>query len=479
MVRVRFAPSPTGYLHVGNARTALFNWLFARANKGTFILRIEDTDIARSKEDYVGRIMEDLTWLGLDWDEGPDKGGPFAPYRQSERIVSYKKFADALLKEGKAYYCYCSDEELKKRRSAALKSGKTPGYDNRCRSLTDEKIAAFKKEGIKPALRFMVPHKTLEIDDIVRGRVSFDTSLIGDFVIMKSTETPSFNFAVVCDDCMMQISHIIRGEDHLSNTPKHALLFEALGFNVPRFCHMSLTSAPGGDRLSKRTGATSIGYYKEAGYLPEALLNYLSLLGWSPGDDREIMSVTEIIESFKLERLSKSGEAFDPVKLNWLGGIYIRKADIDRLTKLALPYLTKAKFIKANAGVDELKRVKAIVLAVRDHLSNISEINEHAEVFFKPVKVKEKDAKDILKEASSKKVLDAFLKKLKEVKDINTETFSALVKDIQKETSVKGKALYQPLRIAITGRAHGPELKLMIPILGKDICVKRVKEALK
>jgi len=479
MVRVRFAPSPTGYLHIGNARTALFNWLFARANRGSFVLRIEDTDIERSKENYVGRIMSDLSWLGLDWDEGPDRGGPFEPYRQSERLTLYRKFARKLLKEEKAYYCYCTDEELKKRRAAALKAGKTPKYDNRCRNLSEKEIQDFKNKKRKPALRFKVPDKRVIINDIIRGRVEFDTSLIGDFVIMKSSETPSFNFAVVCDDITMEVSHIIRGEDHLSNTPKHALLFEALGFKTPLFAHMSLTTAPGGDRLSKRTGATSIAYYRQAGYLPEALLNYLALLGWSPGDDREVLSKEEMVKEFKLERLSKSSEAFDPAKLDWLSGVYIRKTGIDKLTGLCLPYLKKAGFInKDTPGGSELNRLEKIVRAVRDHLSNASQIKDHAEVFFKERFAIDKEAQIILKDAASKSVLRIFLELLKGLDGIDEDIFNNLIKDIQTQTGIKGKSLYQPIRIAITGRFHGPELKLIIPIIGKESCIRRVRRVL-
>lgn len=480
MVRVRFAPSPTGYLHIGNARTALFNWLFARANKGSFILRIEDTDIVRSKEDYIESIMHDLKWLGLDWDEGPDKDGPFAPYRQSDRVEIYKRFADKLLREEKAYHCYCSDEELSRKRKTALKEGKPPKYDNRCRNLSEDEKKEIRKRGVKPALRFKVPDKTLVINDLVRGEVAFDTSLIGDFVIMKSTGTPSFNFAVVCDDITMEVSHIIRGEDHLSNTPKHALLFAALGFTAPQFAHMSLTMAPGGDRLSKRTGATSIAYYREKGYLPEALVNYLALLGWSPGDDREILSRQEMIDEFKLERLSKSSEAFDPEKLNWLSGVYIRNTDVDRLAKLSIPYLKKARFIKGKIRGNDFERLKSIVITVRDHLSNISQINDHVEIFFKDkLKIEDKEARDILKVATSKKVLNIFLRKLDNLDRIDENIFKGLIKELENETNVRGRSLYQPIRIAITGQLHGPELKLIVPILGKDRCVKRVKRVLK
>ncbi len=479
MVRVRFAPSPTGYLHVGSARTALFNWLFARANRGSFILRIEDTDVERSKEDYVSKITDDLRWLGLDWDEGPDKGGDLGPYRQSEREDTYRKFADKLLKEGKAYRCYCTDEELKARRAEALKIGRSPQYDKRCRDLSKEEIDRFEERGVKPALRFRVPEKKLVVNDIVRGAVSFDTLSIEDFVIMKSAGTPTFHFAVVCDDALMKITHIIRGEDHLPNTPKHILLFEALGFDTPRFAHMSLTMAPTGDRLSKRTGSTSIGYYREEGYLPEALTNYLVLLGWSPGDDREILSREEMINDFKLERLSRSSEAFDPRKLDWMSGVYIRKTDVERLARLSIPYLVEAKFINKDIDGDEFEKLKGIIAVVRDHLTKIKDVINETEVFFNnEFTIKDKDAKAVLSEDSSRTVLNLFLKKLDKTSSIDEELFKSAIKDIGKETKLKGASLYHPIRAALTGQLNGPELKLIIPVLDRDSCIKRLKRAL-
>lgn len=479
MVRVRFAPSPTGLLHIGSARTALFNWLFARAHKGAFVLRIEDTDIERSKEDFVDEIMNDLRWLGLDWDEGPDKGGEFGPYRQSDRVEIYRKYIDKLLKDDKAYYCFCSDEDLKKRRAEALKDGRSPQYDKRCRDLSDDEIEKLKGAGVKPAIRFRVPDKTLVVNDIVRGEVLFESSAIEDFVIMKSTKTPSFHFAVVCDDCLMEISHIIRGEDHLPNTPKHLLLFEALGFKVPRFAHMSLTTAPGGERLSKRTGSTSIGHYRRAGYLPEALVNYLALLGWSPGGDQEVINRDEMIEKFKLKRLSRSSEAFDPDKLDWLSGVYIRNADIDRLAELSIPYLKKAGYIKGGVDQDMFDRLKNIIFVIKDRLAKISDVKEHAEIFFKDeFTLKDKDAIDVLNNEASKNVLNVFLKKIDGLDKIDEDIFKDLIKEIGRETNLKGASLYHPIRVALTGRLNGPELKLIIPILDKENCVKRVKRAL-
>lgn len=477
MVRVRFAPSPTGYLHIGNARTALFNWLFARANRGSFILRIEDTDLERSKEDYVANIIEDLKWLGIDWDEGPDIGGELGPYRQSERLNIYRFLSYDLIRKGKAYWCYCSEKELKTRRAAALAANKTYKYDNRCRNLPDEERATLAAKGVKPSLRFKVPDKTIIIDDIVRGKVTFDASLIGDFIIMKSTNTPSFNFAVVCDDIKMKISHIIRGEDHLSNTPKHVLLFEAFGIEPPKFAHMSLTRAHGGDRLSKRTGATSIAHYRHMGYLPEAMCNYLALLGWSPGEDKEVMTREEMIGYFKLERLSRASEAFDPVKLNWLSGLYIRNADIDRLTELCLPYLKNAGFIKKDPKGAELERLKSIVRTVRDHLSNLSEINDHVGLFFADkLEIEDQKAKIVMSSMPSQRIIKTLLRKMKSTRTIDEEIFAKFMKEIQEETGSRGKELYQAVRLAITGRFHGPEMKFIAPILGRKNCIRRLKQ---
>ena len=480
MVRVRFAPSPTGYLHIGNARTALFNYLFARANHGKFILRVEDTDIARSREIYFKRILEDLKWLHLDWDEGPDIGGPYGPYRQSERLKVYRKFADKLIKEKKAYPCFCSDKELKKRKEEALRKGLPPKYDNRCRGLTNSEIESFKKIGKKSALRFKIPEKNLVVNDLIKGRVNFDTSLIADFVIMKSSGTPSFNFAVVSDDYTMKISHVIRGEDHLSNTPKHILLFKALGANPPEFAHTSLTTAQKGERLSKRAGAVSIARYRELGYLPEAMINYLALLGWAPDGNKEVASLDDMLKQFKIEKLSRSSEAFDPDKLDWMSGIYIRNADLDRLTRLAIPYLTAKKFIKKDKADKKFDEIKNIVAVVRDHLNRISQITDYTKIFFtEKIKLRDKKLKGILETSDAKSVLKSFLESIKKLQTLNEENFALLIKDVERGTSLKGKNLYQPLRIAITGELHGPELRLICPILGKDKCISRIKQALR
>ncbi|MFH1753768.1 MAG: glutamate--tRNA ligase [Candidatus Omnitrophota bacterium] len=478
-VRVRFAPSPTGHLHIGSARTALFNWLFARAKGGSFILRIEDTDLERSKEDYVAKILDDLRWLGLDWDEGPDKGGDHGPYRQSERYDIYRELADKLLKEGKAYHCYCSDEELKARRAEALKAGRSPQYDKRCRGLSKEDADSLRERGVMPALRFRVPEKKLVVKDIVRGAVTFDTLSIEDFVIMKSSGTPTFHFAVVCDDASMKITHIIRGEDHLPNTPKHILLFEALGFEMPEFAHMSLTMAPTGDRLSKRSGSTSIEFYREEGYLPEALVNYLVLLGWSTGDDREIFSREEMVKEFKLERLSRSSEAFDPRKLDWMSGIYIRKTKEEALARLSIPYLAAAGFIKKDIDGNEFERLKNIIAAIKDHITKIKDVTRESAVFFNDkFTIEDRDAKEALSKDSSKKVLELLLKKIEKADGIDEELLKNAVKEIGKETGLKGASLYHPIRVAMTGKLNGPELRLIIPLLSRESCIERLGRGL-
>ncbi|HHT9130309.1 MAG TPA: glutamate--tRNA ligase, partial [Candidatus Brocadiaceae bacterium] len=318
MVRVRFAPSPTGLLHIGNARMAIFNWLFAKRHDGIFILRIEDTDAARSDKKYMDQLIEDLHWLGLTWQEGPDVGGQYGPYLQSERLHIYHDFCQKFLKEGIAYRCYCTPEELEERRRIAKLTGRPPRYDNRCRELTDKQKKAFETSGLNFTIRFKVPDELVIFDDLIRGTCQFNMSLIGDFVIMRSDETPSFHFAVAADDTLMNITHVIRGEDHLSNTPCHILLFNALKTPSPQFAHLSLTMGADRTLLSKRHGAFSISEYRKLGYLPEALLNYMMLLGWAPKNKKEKFTVEDIINTFEIRDMSKASSVFDQQKLDWL-----------------------------------------------------------------------------------------------------------------------------------------------------------------
>ena len=350
-IRVRFAPSPTGYLHIGNARTALFNWLFARHYGGCFILRIEDTDTDRHVAEAEGLIIQDLKWMGLDWDEGPDKGGPYGPYRQSDRLDIYQSYAQKLVESGRAYYCYCTPEELEASRQKMLASGQTPQYDGRCLHLSDEQKKEFEKEGRRPSVRFRTLGDAVVVNDLIRGEVSFDGQTIGDFIILRSDGRAAYNFAVVIDDIQMEITHVLRGEDHLSNTPRQVLIYQALGFNPPQFGHMPMILGPDRTRLSKRHGATSVVSYREKGYLPEAINNYLALLGWSSPDEEEILPQEKLVQKFTVDRISRSAAIFDLTKLNWMNGNYIREAELDRITRLCIPFLKEKGYLAQGRGI--------------------------------------------------------------------------------------------------------------------------------
>lgn len=475
-VRVRFAPSPTGYLHVGGARTALFNWLFARHNRGAFILRIEDTDRERSADKYEKAIIEDLRYLGLDWDEGMEVGGRYGPYRQSQRLDLYKEYACRLLKEKKAYYCYCIEEELEAKRKEALRQGRTPRYDGKCRNLTEEQKRKYEKEGRRPTVRFKVPKKRVVVSDLVRGEVTFEADALGDFIILRSDGVAAFNFANIIDDMSMKITHVIRGEDHLSNTPRQILLYQALGAKLPKFAHISMILGPDRTRLSKRHGATSITEYRKKGYLPEALVNYLALLGWYPPDGEEIKSTKELIKEFSLDHVSKSSAIFDNQKLNWMNGRYIRKASLKRIRNLAIPYLREAGYLKGRIIPAKKRWLLKVIEATRTHLDYLDQVPKETEVFFtKEIKISKK-GKETLKKESSKKVLFALKNRLKKIKEITDRNFKTLMKDLEKEIDFRGKNLYLPIRVALTGQNKGPELYLILPILGKRECLKRLSK---
>jgi nondiscriminating glutamyl-tRNA synthetase len=345
-VRVRIAPSPTGPLHLGTARTALFNFLFARKYQGIFILRIEDTDVERSKPEFEKDIIENLKWLGIEWDEGPDVGGDFGPYRQSQRKEIYKKYLEKLLAEGKAYYCFCTKEELESERQYQLSIGQAPRYSGKCANLKKEEVEKYLKEGKPSVIRLKVPTKKIEVEDLVRGKIEFDSSLIGDFIIAKNFSYPLYNFACVVDDYEMRISHVIRGEDHLSNTPKQILIQEALGFPRPKYAHLPLILGPDRSKLSKRHGAVSISEYRKQGFLPEALVNFIAFLGWHPKTERYIYSLPALIKDFSLEKIQKGGAIFNIKRLEFLNGFYIRQKSIEKLTELCLPYLIESKLIE-------------------------------------------------------------------------------------------------------------------------------------
>ncbi len=474
-VRVRFAPSPTGHLHIGNARTAILNWLFAKHYHGTFILRIEDTDPDRSVEEYIGNILEDLKWLGLQWEEGPDVGGVAGPYRQSERLEKYQKYSDQLLKEEKAYYCYCTAAELEKMRQESLDKGGTGFYNRRCLHLSDHEKQQFIDEGRKPAIRFKVPEKEAVVfEDIVKGEIKFDAANISDFVIMRGEGIPTYNFAVVVDDGLMKISHVIRGDDHVSNTPRQVLLYQTLGFDLPKFVHIPMILGPDRTRLSKRHGATSLDQYRYQGYLPEALVNFLSLLSWSSKSGDEILSIERLIDEFDLGRISQSSAIFNLEKLNWMNGFYLRQADLDRLTKLAIPY-----FRKFNYPVDDISKVKKILSVVREKIDYLDQLGDHLDIFYRDqMVIEDTEAKSIIRQDSAQRILWSFLRELNAVAKLDKDNFRSMMTVVQKETGVMGKNLWMPLRVALTGQMHGPELPMVAEILGKEKCVKFIKQVI-
>ncbi|WP_088552721.1 glutamate--tRNA ligase [Calderihabitans maritimus] len=480
-VRVRFAPSPTGPLHIGGARSALFNYLLARKYNGKMIVRIEDTDLERSSRESEENILEALRWLGIEWDEGIDKGGPHGPYRQSERQDLYQKYVTRLLEQGQAYYCYCTEEELAAQREELLARGEMPRYMGECRDLTPAEREKLEKEGRKPAIRFRVPeNRKIIVDDLVRGEVVFESNGIGDFIIVKSDGIPTYNFAVVVDDAEMNITHVIRGEEHLSNTPRQLLLFEALGLPVPRYAHISLILGKDRSKMSKRHGATSVIQYKEKGYLPEALVNFLALLGWAPEGEEEIFDLSELIEHFSLERVAKNPAIFDLDKLNWLNGYYIRRSSVERITDLAIPFLQEKGYLPSELSSEQYEWVKRVVGALQSYLSYVGEITDYIGLFFgEEVNLEDEEARKILQEEQVPRVIEHFRKKLAEQKELTPERVKRMLKELTKELKLGGRKVFMPIRVALTGKTKGPELHDIIPILGVELIQKRLDNSIK
>lgn len=474
MKRVRFAPSPTGYLHLGNARTALFNYLFAKHENANFILRIEDTDLERSKKEYEEMLIEDLKWMGIHWDEGPDIGGEHGPYRQSERLEIYAKYIDKLLKSGDAYYCYCSEEELEKEREKAIAEGRPYRYSGKCRNLTPEERAQYEANGIKPVVRFKVPDKTVIFEDIIRGHVEIDTKEFGDFVIVRQDGMPVYNFVVVIDDALMGITHVIRGEDHLSNTPKQIVIYEALGFNIPKFAHLPIILGEDRTKLSKRHGAVSVRALKDDGFVSEAVFNYLSLLGWHPKEEKEILTKEEIIKQFKIEDVNKSPAIFDRTKLRWMNGVYIREIlDLDDLTKRAV------EFFEGFGYKADFNYYKKVMSAIRDSIETFIDIKERAKVFFiNEFPFTEEIITEVKSDENFYKVVEIFYNKIKDLNTITKEDFKNITKEIQKEYNIKGKSLFHPLRIALTGESSGVGLDILVEVIGVENVKFRLKRFL-
>ena len=472
-VRVRFAPSPTGALHAGNVRTALLNWIFAKQQNGKLILRIEDTDQERHVIGSQEMIAEDLKWLGIDWQEGMDVGGDHGPYLQSDRLDIHKEYAEKLLNNGIAYKCYCSEEELEAARKKALAEGRQPRYGGMCRDISSAVEKAKIEEGVIPVLRFKVREGSISFSDLIKGEISWDLSNIGDFVIIRSNGMPSYNFAVVVDDSLMKISHVIRGEGHVSNTPKQLLLYEAFGFDIPYFAHTATILNKEKKILSKRNGALSVKHYREEGYLPEALINYLSLLSWSSESGDDIIDVDRLIREFSFSRMSPSAAVFDDDKLSWMNGQYIRAMDKERLVKQAIPYLQSAGY-----STDDQEKTSLIVEAVRGNLSTISEVPKYASQFFNSDYAPDgKEEIEIIENEDSKQIFKSFIEKSEDFDQLGEEEFRSIMKAVQEETGLKGKNLWMPMRIAITGRSHGPELQKLVEYLGKDEVLLRIKNA--
>lgn len=478
-VRVRFAPSPTGPLHIGGARSALFNYLLARKYGGEFIVRIEDTDLERSSRESEENILASLRWLGIDWDEGIEKGGAKGPYRQTERLDIYRRYVEQLLAGGHAYYCYCSEEELDAERQALSAKGELPRYLGKCRSLTEQEKEEAVCAGKKPVIRFRVPENTnIVIDDLVRGRVTFESEGIGDFVIVKSDGIPTYNFAVVIDDATMEITHVVRGEEHLSNTPRQVVLYQALQLSSPKFAHISLILGQDRSKMSKRHGSVSVVSYQEKGYLPEALINFLALLGWSPEGEDEMFTMEELISQFSLDRVAKNPAVFDLDKLNWLNGVYIRKGSLAEITRKAIPFLANAGYASQNPGDNEITLLEKVVGAVRERISYLGEIAEKAGVFFvEGVEFESEDAKAVLREEQVPQVLDLLQQKLAEAGELTADKVKVVLKQLTKELGLGGRKVFMPIRVALTGQMHGPELYDIIPVLGVAGVAKRIESS--
>lgn len=472
-IKVRFAPSPTGPLHIGGARSALFNYLFARHQGADMILRIEDTDLDRSKREYEEEIIDSLHWLGLEWQEGVDVGGEQAPYRQTERLEIYQEYARSLLEAGQAYYCFCSEEELEAERQSLSEKGQMPRYSGKCRNLTREQIEEKLAGGIAPTLRFMVHSNQLYIlDDLVRGRVSFDSENIGDFIIMKSDGIPTYNYAVVIDDALMGVTHVIRAEEHLPNTPRQLMLYEALNFKRPEFAHISLILGEDRQKMSKRHGATSMIQYREMGYLPETMFNFLAFMGWSPEGEEVMLSREQIIESFTLERVSKSPAVFDLDKLNWLNQQYIKKLSLNELGEALKPFIRRSRYADKAARLNT-EHLNLFLAAVHERLVCLADIEEHLELFFGDP-LYEEGAWPVLQQEHVQVVLETFLKALPE--EPRFDDLGPMLKALIKQNKLKPAQVYMPLRCALSGRTHGVDLPYLIFIWGKKEAERRINK---
>jgi len=467
-VRVRFAPSPTGFLHVGNARTALFNWLVARHFEGAFVLRIEDTDAERSRPEYETQLMADLRWLGLDWDEGVDAGGAYGPYRQTDRYGMYRESAELLLAKDRAFRCFCSEEELERTRQEQLAQGEMPRYSGKCRHLSPAAVAAHQQDGTPSVLRLRVRPGTVGFSDLVYGRIDIETAQISDPVILRSDGSPTYNFSVVVDDVAMKITHVIRGDGHLSNTHRQILIYEALEAPVASFAHLPTVLSPDGSKLSKRHGATSLEEFRMQGYLAGALVNYLALLGWSPpGEGKEVMDAAEIVAHFELSRVSRSSAIFDSAKLDWMNRNYINKMPLPDLVQHALPHFTAAGLVMPEPDARVCSWLELVLDAVKSHVDHLDQLPRECAIVFgfpaDPPELEE-EARAILAEPGALQVAREFERLVAEREVLTLEAYKEIAGLVKKATGQKGRHLFHPIRAALTGHGSGPELDRLIPI---------------
>ncbi|SDX91797.1 glutamate--tRNA ligase [Paenibacillus sp. CF384] len=477
-IRVRYAPSPTGHLHIGNARTALFNYLFARNLGGKFIIRIEDTDVKRNVAGGEENQLTYLKWLGIDWDESIDVGGGYGPYRQTERLDLYREYWQELLDKGLAYKCYCTEEELEQEREEQTARGEMPRYSGKHRSLTDEQRTAFEAEGRIPSIRFRVPeNRTYTFNDLVKGQISFESDGIGDYVIVKKDGIPTYNFAVALDDHLMAISHVLRGEDHISNTPRQLMIYEAFGWEPPVFGHMTLIVNENRKKLSKRDESIIqfIEQYDKLGYLPEAMFNFITLLGWSPEGEQEMFTREELVSVFTANRLSKSPAVFDTNKLSWMNNEYMKKSDVPRIVELCIPHLQEAGRLPAALSASEHDWARDLVALYQDKLRFAADIVPLTELFFLPEAADEDEAKTVLAEEQVPVVLQAFLDQVKAMEAFDVDGIKAAIKSVQQATGFKGKQLFMPIRAALTGQTHGPDLNQTIALLGQAKVEQRLQ----
>lgn len=486
-VRLRFAPSPTGYLHIGGLRTALYNYLFAQHNNGKFVLRIEDTDQTRFVEGAIENLIESLKWAGIEYDEGVFvedhklvQKGEYGPYIQSQRLDIYKKYVDELIEKGHAYYCFCSKERLDALRDEQKIKGLVPKYDGFCRNIPIEEAKKRIANGEEYVVRLKLPHdRDIKFHDLVRGDIVINTNDIDDQVLLKSDGFPTYHMAVVVDDHLMNITHIVRGEEWLPSTPKHIYLYEAFGWEQPVYVHLPTVLNNERKKLSKRHGDVSVEDFRSKGYLPEGLVNYLALVGWSPEDNEEILTLEEMVEKFTFDRVSKTGGIFDRDKLDWVNGHYIRTLDLEKITELTIPFLKEANFIDDKFVEENKEWLNVLVDTVRESMSTLADIVEKVDFIFRDdIEIVEEDAKEIISGEQVPALMNAIVEELNNIDKIDLEYAKTFMKTIQKATGIKGKNLFMPTRVAITGVAHGPEMVNIIYLLGKEKLIKRVNKVL-